>query len=343
MSDRNNNDFDLSGFENFEDDPGFSLDSESIEMAPVAGATGRRNTRFIVLASLLVLLILLGALAIVLLAISEGERQTAFRQTSEAVFLTNTAVAVALLETGTANAVSAAETANAISINQTQTAIVEAYTDTPTPTLTPTDTPSATPTATLNIAATETADYLLRLTLIPIEQTGTANALALTAVSANQTGTADALNAGNLTATANALNNNATGTAFALTAQAGDLSAANQTGTASALNATGTAGAAGPGFIFPGNGTAIPVIIEGPIIVINVTNTRVPPTQRGTPGTPDLTLAAGGAGGNGSLPNTGFLDELSGGTSNPGQLLLLGGMALGLVSVIAFARRMRRV
>lgn len=161
MSDNELDAFDLGDFEDLDAPPSIVQD-EDVDIGGMGGPP-RRNTRFLLLATVLVIFILVGAAGIIAIAGKIGGDRSDYQKTLNAIYETNTAVANAILNTGTA-----------VAIAQQQTHIVESYTPTPTPSLTPSFTPTPTFTATATFTAT-------------IDDTGTAIANALTQTSIART------------------------------------------------------------------------------------------------------------------------------------------------------------
>jgi len=241
----------------------------------------RRNTTFLVVATILVIVFILALGGATFFIIRTNEDAAIREQTIQAIYKTNTAVAIAIQATETAKAWTPTPS------------------NTPTPTETPTPTPSDTPSPTPSPTETPTRDPL-ELSLTP----GTP--VTLTPISDQDlTATALAMEAANQTATALAL----TGGPDLLTLQAQQTETAladsfNLTQTAIANELTLTAGAGTPG-----------------VIVVTV-----------TPGGPTATKR---------LADTGLFEDLAGSAGGPNSLAVVGFAALGLVSLIVVARRLR--
>jgi hypothetical protein len=287
----------------------------------VVTTQGGRNTRFIVLASILVLLIMLGAVGIILLAIDQSRKQESYQQTVVAVLATNTQNAAFRALT---------ETANAWTDTPTYT---PTPTDTPTPTNTPTPTPTDTPDftqtadaiSTANAQATQT-EAVLQLSMVPIQMTETAeagriqtleafaNAQTLTAQAPTITLTPPPPVDGSPTAT----------TVIVVTVN-------NPTQVSQPI---GTQPTQGPLDV---NVTIGPIIIGGPVIVI--TPTPIPTlnlTERA-----GTEVALGTTTPTGQLPDTGFFDDVVLANAGPMGMTMLTISAAGLVTLIIAARRLR--
>src|SRR5262245_39238868 len=111
-------DFDLDDFGDFEE-PSFPEEEEFLPPEQVPPERPQRNTAFLIIAVLLVLVFLIGLGVTAKVIIDNNEDQLHRQQTIDAVFQTNTAVGIALFGTQTA----------------------KAWTPTPSPTATFTDTP----------------------------------------------------------------------------------------------------------------------------------------------------------------------------------------------------------
>jgi hypothetical protein len=214
--------------------------------APAAG--GPRNTRFLLYAVALVVLILIGAVAIIFFAIDQANRTRERQQTAAAIIATNE------------------EIARQLTLTQVALSFTPTPTNTPSPTFTftpsdtPTITPTETPSPTVTNTPTETPDAL-----------GTNNALTATALIANLT-----LRPAELTGTALALQQ----TFFAQTLTAAAQLNLTSTGVAQLPTDGGTLGTPGtpgtPGAISPTAG--IVTITPSPtggggVIVITITPT----------------------------------------------------------------------
>ncbi|MFN8420650.1 MAG: hypothetical protein U0528_15620 [Anaerolineae bacterium] len=326
----NRDNFDLGDFSDF-DEPSFTSSNltEDVDLTPseVITTQGGRNTRFVVLATALTLLILIGAVGIILLALDVGFKNQIFQQTAAAVYATNTQVALyrALTET-------------AASWTDTPTYTPTA-TDTPTPTATATDTPTETPDFGATMAAQQTLDFqatqtasILQLTANADQLTQTFVAAQLTAIVEDKTRTAQAQTGAQLTQAA-----------IQLTQAAAQL-------TQIAINAQTQTAAATFGTILPTNtlavgtstpqpvlGTPTPVQVEivGPIVL--VTHTPIP-TLSGTE-LRQTEIALGTT--TPTLPHTGFFDDGIVANAGPMGVTMVTVSALGLVGVIFAARRMR--
>jgi cytoskeletal protein RodZ len=351
--------FDLGDFDNLDDSGmGGSGLTEEIDLTPTEVMTtqGGRNMRFILLATVLVLLIVLGAAGIILLALDASSKQVVVRQTEEAAIMTNTAVKQIIDLTNTAKAFT----------------LTPSYTPTPTDTPTPTETQTFTPTPTEDIAATNLAETLTATSMLPVFSTQTAAAQTQNAIIQESTDVVRTQTAAANAATLGAIN--ATGTALARANAATPV----LTSTKEVVIATVPAG--NPGITI-GNGTPLPIQIVGTVVfaqaftntprptlnrtqakvitqtraVFNVTRTPLAKTfiAQGT-AQPFVTVAItednldslvsnrGGGSGNGRLPTAGFFDNnFMGGNAGPTGLAMVGFAALGLVGVIVVARRMR--
>lgn len=181
------------------DDEFFEMDDAFPEMEggadqefdqPVNGGAAPRNTRFLFLAALLVILILIGVVAIILLALDQSRRTGEIAQTRSFIETENAKVAFAI----------------------TLTTIAKSFTPTPsdTPTPTATDTPSVTPsptetpTPTQTITPTETATPNLAETFAKQTQDAIIAALTLQPAQLTETANAQATNLAALTLTAQA-------------------------------------------------------------------------------------------------------------------------------------------
>lgn len=325
--DKNTDNFDLGSFDDF-DEPSFTSSNltDDIDLTPtdVVTTQGGRNTRFIVLASILVLLIMLGAVGIILLAIDQSRKQESYQQTVVAVLATNTQQAIFRALT---------ETANAWTDTPTYT---PTPTDTPTPTETPTPTPTDTPDftqtadaiGTANAQATQT-EAVVQLSMVPIQLTQTAEAgriQTLEAFAAAQTLTALAPTI-TLTPTAPApLDGSPTATSVIVVTVVGPTQQPQPVVT---------------------QGTQGPVVVTGqvdinrqtPFIVVVVTNTPIPTLnlteQAGTQ------IALGTTTPTGQLPDTGFFDDVVLANAGPMGMTMLTISAAGLVTLIIAARRLR--
>jgi hypothetical protein len=320
MSNKNTDNFDLGDFDNF-DEPTFAGGSgftDEIDLTPseVITTQGGRNTRFVVLATVLVLLILLGAVGIILLAIDQSNKQAIFAGTAAAIYATNTQVAIFNFQTQTAQAWTKTPT------------YTPTPTDTPTPTETPTPTSTDTPDATQTGAAlTETAIALM-LTEGPGNATASAVAAQLTAFA--QTQTADA---NNLTLTALAptvtftpSNTLAPGVTPSITPTTAQQQITVVAGTQPSLNVNLT-------LVFP---------TQGPLVII--TNTPIPTLnadQKTQTKAALLTATALGTPVAGGMPDSGFFDDVVVANAGPMGMTMVVISAFGLVAVIVAARRLR--
>jgi hypothetical protein len=327
--------FDLGDFNDF-DEPSFTSSNltDDVDLTPseVITTQGGRNTRFVVLATALTLLILVGAVGIILLAVDAGIKNQIFQQTAVAVYATNTQVAIFQALTQTA-----------ASWTDTPT-YTPTPTDTPTATATPTDTPTATPNfeatefaqQTLNAFATETA-VIEQLTMLPAQLTQTAAVRAATELVEGLTQTALAQTNAQLTAQAAQL------TQIAINAQT--QTAAATFGTILPTNTLSTPSPQPPTAVpVLGTPSPQPVIIVGStaITVRLVTDTPIP-----TKSNPEKTaerqtqIAQGTTTPTGQLPDTGFFDETLLANAGPMGMTMVTISALGLIGVIYAARRMR--
>jgi len=305
MSNRGNDDlFGLDDLENF-GDPSFG--DEEVEATPVRAGGSPRNTRFLLIAILLVIVILIGVVVIILAAINQGTINAERQATANAIETSNARVAFAL----------------------TQTSIAASWTKTPTPTSTPTETP--TPTVTPSPTDTPSITPSITVTYTPsIDVPGTMTAQFLTLEIEKLT-----LSPQDLTATAIA--NQQTLVAMTITALAGTAATPTPTIPEGIGTAEGTSEATEVATLpptLPVNVTQVPggpivVIIASLPAVVVVTPTPVPSDTR----TPRPT----------ELSRTGFFDAAGGGgVASPSTLPIVGLAALGLVAVI-FVSRMLRV
>jgi hypothetical protein len=117
MSDKNTDNFDLGDF----DQLGASGFTDEIDLTPseVITAQGGRNSRFIVLATVLALLIMLGAVGIILLAIDQSRKNADVASTAVAIYATNANTPVAAYQTRTA--IARTKTPTAVRANALQT------------------------------------------------------------------------------------------------------------------------------------------------------------------------------------------------------------------------------
>lgn len=355
MGNKDRDVFDLGDFNDSDFDSSFGGSglTEDIDLTPTEVITtqGGRNTRFILLATVLVLLILIGAIGIILLAIDAQLKNQAFQQTAQAVYATNTAVRLAALQTDIAKSWTPTPTYT--------------FTPTDTPTSTPTETPTATPTE--DIPATQTAAAETLAALIPPQQTATAAALAAqqTATAAAQQAT-DAAGAA-LTATANAANFFGTQTAVAQ----GTLSvptkegptAVSQLPTTPAVVVVTPAGGGGgfpfdprtPIIIQPAStigvivaqATLVPTLNTTQKAAVFATRTELAQTEIAQGTQAIFVTVTSDTFGNievRGMPRTGFFNvqsDFMGGNAGPAGLAMVAMSAIGLVGVIVAARRLR--
>jgi hypothetical protein len=321
MSNRNTDNFDLGDFDNF-DEPTFAGSgfTDEIDLTPseVITTQGGRNTRFVVLATVLVLLILLGAVGIILLAIDQGRKQSEFAGTAAAIYATNTQVAIFNFQTQTAAAWTDTPT----------------YTPTPTDTPTPTETPTSTPTETPDIDATNTAvaltEQALMLTEGPANATLTEVARQLTSFVQTQTAAANALTqtalAPTLTPTAsNTLPPGITPSVTPIAPQIVTATPGAADGTPASINVNLT-------LVFP---------TQGPIVI--VTNTPIPTLnrdQKTQTRAAQMTATSLGTPVD-AIPDTGFFDDVVLANAGSMGMTMVTISALGLVAVIVAARRLR--
>lgn len=323
MSNKNTDNFDLGDFDNF-DEPTFAGGSgftDEIDLTPseVITTQGGRNTRFVVLATVLVLLILLGAVGIILLAIDQGRKQSEFAGTAAAIYATNTQVAIYNFQTQTAAAWTKTPT----------------YTPTPTDTPTPTETSTPTPTETPNMtqtgdALTQTANAIM-LTQGPVNSTNTAIAAQLTAFAQTQTAAANIQTQTALapTATYTPSNTLAPGVTPSITpSPVPQQQVTVVSGTQPPLDINLTV-------VFP---------TQGPIIIIPMTATKIPTLnkdQKTQTKAALLTATALGTPVAGGIPDTGFFDDVVLANAGPMGVTMVAVSALGLVALIVAARRLR--
>lgn len=285
---------------------GEDLPSADQEFAMADSGGPRTNRRFLLIALLLVLIILITVGAILFFAFRQGQENAVLAQTAAFIETNNAQVNEAL----------------------TRTSVALTWTKTPTPTATPTLTPTNSPTPTIDFTATvraafaqtATAEAFAQQTVMAemTAQEGTRLALArtLTLQPAEQTGTASALQTLNAQRTVNA--------ALTLTARAG-----GNVGTPTATVDIPTR--EGPG-ITPGGPTpTLGLIVIGTLSTPISLVTVVPGT--GTPGIGAPTPTA--------LPDTGFFEDIGLTGENPNSLPVIVLVALGLVGVIVIARRLR--
>lgn len=324
MSNKNTDNFDLGDFDNF-DEPTFAGSgfTDEIDLTPseVITTQGGRNTRFVVLATVLVLLILLGAVGIILLAIDQGRKQTEFAGTAAAIYATNTQVAIYNFQTQTAAAWTKTPT----------------YTPTPTDTPTPTETPTPTSTDTPDFDATNTAEAQTREALMltegPANATATEVARQLTAFAQTQTAAA----------------NSQTQTALAPTATStpSNTLPPGITPSVTPIVVTVTPGTQ----VTVSSGTQPPLDInltvvfptQGPIIIIPMTATKIPTLNKDQKTQTKAVLLTATALGTpvSEMPDTGFFDDVVLANAGPMGMTMVAISAIGLVALIVAARRLR--
>jgi hypothetical protein len=269
-------DFDLDDFDEFEE-PGFPEEDEAfLPPEETPSERPRRNTTFLIVATILVLVFILALGGATLYIIGSNERERERLLTIEAIYKTNTAVAIAINATETAKAWTATPS------------------NTPTPTETPTPTPSDTPSPTPSPSETPTLDAGV-LSLTP----GTPATIPPLS-DADLTGTQAAMDQTNAEATRLAESG---ATIDPTLAAQMTQDALNLTQTQIALELTLTAAA----------GSTVGDLTPGPTAISS-------PTE---------------------LADTGLFEDLAGGAGAPNSLAVVGFAALGLVSLIVVARRLR--
>jgi len=300
--------FDLGDFGDLDESSSFPTEEDAEFLPPdnMGGPSERppRNTTFLIIAIVLVLLFLgaLGGIAALVLNQSEIQRQTS--GTAQAVLATNTQVQAFIFATQTAKAWTKTPTPTSTPTD----------TPTPTPTNTPTETPTNTPSPTVDVAGTQTQIALNILTLQPSDLTATENAIQ----------------------TENAVNTQIASGGGPTPTVEGGIGGADTATPGTPGTGTGPITATSPG----GSGTAIGFGQSATPTPANVT--PLGPTATGQQVNVNITVGAKTATAIAtSLAHTGFFDDIAGGKASPSSLAVVGLAAFGLVGLIFVARRFR--